>query len=235
MNGNADRDQKTWQRIEQLFKLREKLQRDTRAGNLLFDTIKIDEVESNLYEALVPQVRAIMYSFAQVHWPENVRKEVVNEAIHRVFQAYAGFQGKARLRTYCTTVIKNVVLGYLKKQRPEQNWVSLGEEEIARLVDQRALDQFNEKEKSQRPEDLVTGSAGRLLEALDFKALGLTDKEFVAVVLKLASKCLLRQKLTDEELARMLGLKRVTFVDAYLRGRDKIYRHLKEKQKIESE
>lgn len=227
MQNRSDDDRKVWRRIEELFKLRADLHENVTELNACLHTVKIEEVDSILYEALVPQVRAILHSFSRVHWSAEARDEVVNEAIRRLLHAYAGFQGRSSLRTYCTEIVKNVALGFLKKQNLERNLVLTDEEELTRLTDQRALDQFTDPNLN---ED-ARGTAERVLEALDLDQLRLTDKEFIAVVIKLASQCLLRKKVSDEELASKLGMKRTTFTDSFSRGRTKICQYLREKGK----
>jgi RNA polymerase sigma factor (sigma-70 family) len=226
MQSRSEDDRKAWRRIEELFKLRADLQENITELNACLHTVKIEEVDSILYEALVPQVRAIIYSFPRVHWSTEAQDEVANEAIRQLLHAYGGFQGRSSLRTYCTAIVKNVALGYLKKQQRERNLVLTDEEEITRLIDQRALDQFTDPHLT----DEARETAERVLEELDFDQLRLTDKEFVAVVIKLASQCLLRKKLPDEELASKLGMKRTTFTDSFARGRTKICQYLKEKE-----
>ena len=229
MPSRSDNDRQAWPRIEELFKLRADLQENAVEFNPGLHTVKIEEVDSILYEALVPPVRAILHSFPRVHWPAEARDEVVNEAIRRLLRAYAGFQGRSSLRTYCTAIVKNVALGYLRKQRRERDLVLMDEEEITRLTDQKALDQFTDPNLTAGADP--QGAAERVLEALDFDQLRLTDKEFVAVVIKLASQCLMRKKITDEELASKLGMKRTTFTDSFARGRTKICLYLRERGK----
>lgn len=227
MQSHSGNDCQAWLRIEELFKLRADLQENAAELKPCLHTVKIEEVDSILYEALAPQVRAIIRSFPRVHWPAEAQDEVVNEAVRQLLQAYAGFQGRSRLRTYCTAIVKNVVLGYLKKQRRERNLVLVDEEEITRLIDQRPVDQFTDPNLTDRADG--QGAAERILEELDFDQVRLTDKEFVAVVIKLASRCLMRKKIPDEELASKLGMKRTTFTDSFARGRMKICQYLRER------
>ncbi len=229
MQTNSDADQKAWHRIEELFKLREDLQDNAAELNPYLHTVKIEEVDSILYETLVPQVKGILRGVAEAPWLADGQEELVNEAIHRLLHAYSGFQGKSSLRTYCTTIIKNVAFRYLKKQHREKSMLPTEEEEMTRLTDQKALEEFTDPYPAARAEAMA--AAERVLEELDFNQVRLTDKEFVAVVIKLASQCLMRKKIPDEELAGKLGMKRTTFTDSYARGRTKICRYLKEKGK----
>ncbi len=233
MKGNLDQDRKTWHRIEELFKFRETFKRNIAEENSTLETFKIDEVESIIYEELSPQIESIILIVKRCAIPRESIKELVNEAIHKMFNAYSGFRGESSLRTYFTRIAENVLIDHLRKADRERDMLVYDEETIAVASDKMALAQFNENKKPNAPKDMIPNSAGSILETIDLKEVGLTDKEFVAVVLKLSSRCLMKQKLADEELARTLGIKRATFVDAYLRGRDKICRYLKEKQKIE--
>src|SRR5262249_39716900 len=142
---NSDRDRATWHRIEELLKLRANLMTHAAEFEGYLQTVKIEEVESILYEALVPQVRAVMRSFTDVSWPTEVQKEIVNEAIDRIMRAYATFRRDSSLRTYCTRIIKNVALGYLKKQRRERDRVPVDEDEVTRDLDQQAFEQYRKE------------------------------------------------------------------------------------------
>src|SRR5262249_48484403 len=121
MPSRSQDDRQAWSRIAELFQLRADLQENAAELNACLHTVKIEELDSILYAALVPPVRGILHSFLRVRWPAEAQDEVVNEAIRRLLHAYAGFQGRSSLRTYCTAIVKNVALGYLRKQRRERH------------------------------------------------------------------------------------------------------------------
>src|SRR5262249_25719396 len=140
--------------------------------------------------------------------PKVAVTEITHEAIRRMFTAYASFQGQSSLRTYFARIVEHLIIDYVGKISKERERVIYDEEAIAAAADKQALDEFHERTRGAA--DTVANSAASILEEIDFNALDLTDKEFVAVVLKLASNCLMKEKLTDEALANRLGMKRVT-------------------------
>lgn len=227
MKSHSERDTALWARVEELLRFRETLRKDTGAGNPYLQSVRIEEVESILYDGLVPQARSIVLGLARGRMPEDRLKEITNEAIHRMFNAYANFKGNSSLKTYFASIVRNLTVDQIKKMSKERHIFTQTDEDLARAVDARAVEAFEEDTRAARREDVVPGFED-IFELIDWQAQNLTDKEFVAVVLKLAA-LRMKKKMTDEELACKLGLKRSTFLDTFKRGRDKIYLYWKEK------
>ncbi len=229
MSNLADHDRKSWNHIEELFKFRELLKKDISDGNTYLDTVKMEEVESNIYERLDGPVRSIILGLTRGRIQEDSVKGLTNEAILRIFTAYAGFKGRSSLKVFFASIVRNLTIDHLKKMSKERKLLVFDEENLRISSDEMALAAFNEEEKKDRQE-AIAPSFSDIFEIIDLSEQKLTDKEFVAVILKLAS-ARMKRKLTDEELARQLGIKRSAFLDSFKRGRDKICSHWKAKLK----
>src|SRR5262249_12983481 len=208
-------------------KLRETLRKDLSEGNSYLHSVKIQEVESIIYEGLVVQVRTIVLGLARGRIPEDLLTEIANEAIHRMFNAYVNFKGNSSLKTYFASIVRNLTIDHIKKMSKERHLFVQADDDLTYAADAQAVEAFSAEAKAAGREDPVP-EFGDIFEIIDWQSQNLTDKEFVAVILKLAA-LRMKKKLTDEELARKLGMKRSTFLDTFKRGRDKICLYWKEK------
>jgi DNA-directed RNA polymerase specialized sigma24 family protein len=223
----SEQGPKTWRAIEQLFALREKLKEHVSVNRALLHTIRIQEVESMLYERLVENGKPIVHAVAYGNGlADDQQAAVLHEAIGKMFDAYAGFKGTASLKTYFSRIVEHLVIDHSRRIRREQRHLDSDEKELHRASGQDTLDAFSDTGNALESNEGFA-DAENILERLDFTQIGLTDKEFLAVVLKLASVCLMKKKVPDVELARKVNMRREAFVDAYLRGRNKICRYLK--------
>ena len=209
MKSTSEPDQTIWNHVQALFQLREALKQDASQEDSYAHTVKIEEVESLICERLSAQVRPIVFAITHDRVPEDLLKEVANEAVYKMFNSYAGLKEKASLRTYFGMIVKTVAIGCLKKISKERNLFAPVEEDLVNAADEPTLRGYLEKEKPGRSEDLSSRFADNIFDLIDFKGQNLTGKEFVAVMLRLAAT-LTQESLTDEELARRLGMKRTT-------------------------
>jgi len=225
MNSSPNPNQSPWRRIEALFELWRDLKNEVAQLDAYY-TVKIDEVETNLYKELVEPVKDILKACTRQPWPEETKRELIHEAIAELFNAYAGFKGHSSLRTYCTAVVKNTLCKSLKKLGQEKNLVTLPDEDLASLMDKEAAEQFSDQRARVESRATPGNDYNRVLEETDWDQL--TDKECIAVMVKIMFEALAPRRFTDEMLARTIGMRRTTFLDSFARGRNKIRRQLRE-------
>lgn len=224
----SEPSESAWRRIENFFHYRAYLIQDLAKENSAELSVKLQEVESNIHERFFPLLSSTVGAMIRGKIPEDQMEGLVNDALARIFSAYAKFEQRSSFKTYVVAIVKNLVSDSLKKMNKERNLFVHDEESLRAASDKAALQSFHEKEIHEAPLAKGTIDPDGLFALIDYKEQNLTDRELLAVILKLVSPRLNR-KLKDEDLARLLGMKRTAFLSHFTRGRNKICRYLKEK------
>src|SRR5216684_682986 len=120
MSNRSEPDQKTWNSLKELFEFWQSLKNDVQKGNSYLEAVKIEEIQLILYERLSALSRRIVYAMVRGPIPrEEILEEVVNEAIYRMFNAYAGIPDKNNLEGYFAPIVRNLARDRLNKINKE--------------------------------------------------------------------------------------------------------------------
>lgn len=217
-----------WRRVENLLRYRAYLLRDLAQKNSAGLSVKLQEVESNIYERIFPLLTSMVSAMIRGKMPEEPMEGLVNDALTRIFAAYAQFEQRSSFKTYVMAIVKNLVSDSIKKMTNERNLLVHDDERLRAAADKAALQSYHEQETGAASLARDVIKQDDLFALIDYQEQNLTDRELLAVILKLVSTRLNR-KLKDEDLARLLGMKRTAFLSNFTRGRDKIWSYLKEK------
>src|SRR5262249_6121624 len=144
MSHRSEPDPKTGSSLKELFAFWQSLKNDVRDGNSYLQAVKIEEVQLMLYERLSALSRQIIYAMVRGSTPRaEVLEEVVNEAIHRMFNAYAGIPDKHNLAGYFARIVRNLARDRLNKINQEVAWLVPAEEApVERAAEEKALPAF---------------------------------------------------------------------------------------------